>query len=138
MTMYSMSVWEFIKAYRSYIFTVVITLSVTLGCYFLVNREKNNILSLLKKQQLSHEEEVEKIEKAYEDGRKEHAANLLRLQNSLDEIQKKHDDDMRKLETKKVEKVEKLVKSWRNDPTGVEMANQLGKITGFQVVVPGN
>lgn len=138
MTAFSLKVWEFIKTYRGYIAAVVITLGIVFGGYLLVKREKNDVLTLLKNQQAIHDEEIKKIEKAYEDERKEHAANLLKLQSTLDEIQRKHDEDMRVFEVNKTEKVEKLVTTWKKDPTGVDMANQLGKITGFQVVVPEN
>lgn len=126
--------WEFAKPYRSYIFTVLITVAVVVVGLLVLKRKTDSIVDAMVQQQKVHDEQLKKIEEATIAERKAHEENVARLMSSLAEVQKRHDDDMRALDEKKSKQVNQLVQKFKDDPNG--MAKQISDITGFQLVIP--
>lgn len=127
--------WDFIKTYKNYLILGILIVLFSISCYFFMKKEKLDVVTEMKKQQQIHDEEIKEIEKIRKEEKKEYEENFIRLQLSLESIQQKHDEDMRALEERKTKQVDGMVNTWKKDPTGVEMAHQIGKITGFQVLV---
>lgn len=123
-------IWSYVKKYWSY---AALLLAVIFG-YLLFKKEQIDFADALKKIQEAHEEEIRKIQEAREEERRQHEANLKRLQDTLDAVQKQYDDAKKDLDTKKKKEIEDLVKQFGDNPD--ELAKKLSEATGFVIVLP--
>jgi Tfp pilus assembly protein PilO len=119
----------FIKTYWKYFLAGV---SVLVGFIFL--GKKNLDPSVIQKINDAHEDELKKIKELHEKERLENAANLKRMQDTLDEVQKQYDIENKKLDDKKRQEIQDLIKKHGNNPD--ELAKALSGATGFQIFIP--
>ena len=123
--------WEHVKP--SLLPTLLVCVLAIFG-YNLFKKTKSDLLDNMQKLQEVHDEEMKKVIAAQELERKQREENYNKLQTTLSEVQQKYDDQLKTLEKQKATQVTRLVKQFDSDPTG--MANEIGKITGFKVVLP--
>jgi len=98
--------------------------------YLLLRREHADFIDNVKRMQATHDETVRKIVAAHEAERLAHEANLKKMEETLNFIQRKYDEDIRLLEVNKTKTVKKLVDQFDGDPEGV--AKQISGLTGRQ------
>ena len=101
---------------------------------FIFKKTDDSFADRLKKIQDAHDEEMKKIEKAHVQEEREHEANVKKLQDTLDTIQKQYDDAKKDLDVSKKKQIENIVKKYHNDPDA--LAKQLSDVTGFTIVLP--
>jgi hypothetical protein len=126
-------VWEFLKP--SVLPLLVIAVLAFVG-HSLFKKSQDDFVDKLQQQKTIHDEEMKKIVAAQELERKQREENYSKLQAALSDAQKKHDDQIKELEKKRAVQVTRLTKQFDSDPSG--MASELGKLTGFKVVIPEN
>lgn len=124
--------WSVAKPYTIQ-FAVVVGVGGALFFYF--KQVKDTMVDKLQEQQKIHDTAITKIEEAQYLERKTREVNIRQLQASLEDIQKKYDEDLKALEKKKSAQVTSLVQQYEEDPTA--MAKKLSELTGFRLVTPG-
>lgn len=102
--------------------------------YVVTNKRHQDVMELVDRQWRLQDETFKKIIDAHEQERLRHEENLKKLQVTLDEVQRKYDEQTRILEVKKTQQVNRLVQQYDEDP--FEMTKQLGETLGFTVVMP--
>lgn len=122
--------WAFVKKYWQVGLLVV---GVIVGV-FIFKKTDDSFTDRLKKIQNAHDEEMKKIEEAHAQEEREHEANVKKLQDTLDTIQKQYDDAKKDLDVSKKKQIEDIIKKYQNDPDA--LAKQLSDMTGFTIVLP--
>lgn len=122
--------WSFVKKYWSYF---ALALGMIVG-FLLLRNQGAGFADKLKEIQTAHDEELRKINAAREQERKEHEANLKRLEQSLKAVQEQYDAAKKDLDSKKKKEIEELVRLYKDDPE--TLAKKLSEATGFVIVLP--
>lgn len=81
-----------------------------------------------------HDEELKQIQDARAEEQRQHQANVKKLQDTLDAVQKHYDEAKKDLDTKKKKEIEELVKQYKDDPGA--LAKKLSESTGFTIILP--
>lgn len=97
-------------------------------------RETNSYIENMKQMQQIHDEELKKINSAYDEERKQHEVNVAKLQSDLDDARSRYKEASEALDKKKKVEVKSLVDKYGDDPAG--MAKRISQVTGFKVVMP--
>lgn len=130
MPVFFVKLWLYVKKYWSYILLI---LGIIIALIFF-RQEQLDFAEQFKKIQEAHEEELRKIEEARLQERKEHEANLKKLQDALAAVQAQYDAAKKDLDAKKKKEIEHLVKEYGDNPD--ELAKKLSEVTGFVIVLP--
>jgi Tfp pilus assembly protein PilO len=104
-------------------------MGVLVGFVFL--GKKNFDPNAIQKINDAHENELKKIKELHEKERLENAANLKKMQDTLNEVQRQYDIENKKLDDKKRKEIEVLIKEHGNDPD--MLAKKLSEATGFDI-----
>lgn len=123
-------VWLYIKKYWQII--LVITLGIIGLIVFKIDHDR--LLQQIMDIQKNHDEEIEKINAARDEEKRQHAANVKRLQDAMDTIQRQYDEAKRVLEEEKKKQIKDIVTQYGNDPVG--LSEKLSEVTGFKVILP--
>lgn len=110
----------------------ILALSVVGGFFVFYRQQSNMYIENVKRIQQLHEEEIRKINSAYEDERKQHEINIGKLQAELNDVKSKYDAATQVLNTKKKIETRKIVAKYSDDPVG--LATKVSEVTGFKVV----
>jgi Tfp pilus assembly protein PilO len=84
--------------------------------------------------QKAHEEEIAKIKAADEERRAASEANLRKMQERLDAIEKQYEAAQRQLDATKKAEIQAILKEDHDDPDA--LAKKLSEATGFKVILP--
>lgn len=122
--------WLIIKKWWGLAALIVMTI---LG-YLFFRREQQSLADQFKKLQDSHDQEIKAIDDARIEEEKAHEANLKKMQDTLDAVQKQYDQQEKDLDDKKKAEIADLVKQYSDDPD--TLAQKLSEATGFQVILP--
>lgn len=102
--------------------------------FFLLRRRDASVSQQLKDIDAVHREELRKIEEARLRERKEKEESERKYKEAIVLIQEKYEFDKKSLDVRKEKEIKKIVDQHGNDPK--ELAIQLSKATGFEVVMP--
>jgi len=122
--------WLNVKKYWKIVALVLIAI---VG-FIVFRRRESEFIKDIKAINDAHVDELKKIEKAREEEKKRYEENERKLQTMLTLIQKQYDAQLKQLDDKKRVEVEKLVKTYKDDPT--ELAKRLSAVAGFVVILP--
>lgn len=131
------NIWGGFRPHLPVVLSTLLVVSLCYGVYLQVSRDTTGLAVKLQEMQRSHDDELKAIKEAQDVERKQHAENVARLESALAGVKIEYDRRISDLETKKGEKVEGMLRTWRTDPSGVEMAKQLGQILKVDVMLPG-
>lgn len=123
-------IWVFVKTYWKYIVLVLIIIAAVI----FGSKQRIDWMSKLKEIQDAHDAEIKAIEEARAEERRRNEENLKRLQDALEAVQKKYDEQKKQLDSKKKAEVEQIVKEYGDNPE--ELAKKLSEATGFQIIMP--
>jgi divalent metal cation (Fe/Co/Zn/Cd) transporter len=130
MTIFLIKFWAFVKKYWQ---VLLLILGVVISV-IVFKKADDSFIDKLKKIQDAHDKEIKKIEEARVQEKREHEANLKKLQDTLGVIQKQYDNAKKDLDASKKKEIENIVKKYQNDPNA--LAKRLSDATGFAVVLP--
>lgn len=131
------NIWDGFRPHLPAVLSMLLVVSLCYVGYLQVMRDTAGLAAKLQEMQRIHDDELKTIKDAQDVERKQHAENVARLESTLADVKSEYDRRLSDLEKTKGEKVEGMVRTWRTDPSGVEMAKQLGKILKVEVVLPG-
>ena len=114
--------------------TLLVVVAIAATASYLFKRQSDSFIDQVKKIQDNHALEIQKIEQARAEERRQHEENQRKLEESLAAIQKSYDDAKRNLVEKKRVKTDEIVAEANGDP--VILAQKLNKVTGFRIVLP--
>jgi c-di-AMP phosphodiesterase-like protein len=81
-----------------------------------------------------HDKELETIQDVREEEQRQHEANRLKLEATLEVVQANYDDAMKELDSKKKKEIAEIVKQHKGNPDS--LAKKLSEATGFKVIFP--
>lgn len=113
---------------------LIVLVAATILGYFFFRRQEDSFADKFKKLQDSHDQEIKAIDDARIEEEKAHEANLKKMQDTLDAVQKQYDQQEKDLDAKKKAEIADLVKQYHDDPD--TLAQKLSEATGFQVILP--
>lgn len=125
-----MKLWSYFKKYWK---IVGCTLLAIFG-FILLKRRDDSLMQRLKDVDIVHKNELKKIEEARLKERKEWEESERKYQQTISLIREKYESDKKNLDKKKEKEIKQIVSKHGNDPQ--ELAIQLSKATGFQVILP--
>jgi len=99
---------------------------------FFVSRE-NVLLTQMEELNKMHEEQLDKIKKAYDEERIRSEKNIKKLEEDLRTSQKQYESALQELDDKKKINIAKTVIKYNDDPLG--LAKKVQSITGFEIVL---
>ena len=100
----------------------------------LLRKQEGDFVERLRSIQEGHKNEIKKINEVREKERELHELNEEKYRKTIADIQTQYEAEKRELSEKKKKQVEVIVKKYGDDPE--ELALQLSKATGFQVILP--
>lgn len=118
---------DFIKSYWQFF---LVGIGAIIGFVFLGKKDLDS--NRIEKINQIHQDELKKIKELQEKERLENAANLKKLQDTLNEVQKQYDVENKKLDDKKRKEIEELIKEHGNNPD--MLAKKLSEATGFVIL----
>ena len=115
--------------------TVVLLAVATVAAGYALKRRQDDVVDDLRAQSNAYDSAIAKIAAAQEEERRQHEENLRQLQKTLDDVARKHDDDLRVLNERKAQQVGQLVRQYDEDPTA--MTNKVSEMIGIRVYKEG-
>lgn len=127
-------IWAYLKPHIvSILLFICIVCLCVYGRYFL-QKEHEDFISRLNVYQSLRDEEVKKIVAATEEERSLHQENLRKYEETIDIIQKKYLEDVKKLDDAKAAQVKKIVDNFNED--SINAAKKISEMTGLKLVIP--
>jgi len=122
--------WAFVKKYWSYAALFVGTVVAVM----LLKQQGTSFYDRIQEIENAHSEELKKIQEARDEEKRQHEANLKKLEETLSAVQKQYDEAKKDFDSKKKKEIEDLVKLYKDDPD--TLAKKLAEATGFVVILP--
>jgi hypothetical protein len=117
------------------IFLVVLEAIVGVVLFILVQKKNNNVFAdKLRDINILHKEEIDKINNAREEERRQLKQNEENLQKQLIEIKQHYTQQVETLDTKTNKIIEDTTKKYANDPKALSI--ELAKRLGVELYVP--
>jgi len=124
------SLLTFTKKYWQTILLVV----VSVYAYYAVTKSREGVAETLKKMQAAYDAEMSQVDAARLEERKQHEANVERLQAELEAEKKDYEEKKKEFEDKRRTEIGTIVQKYGSDPSA--LADKLSQVTGFQVIIP--
>ena len=100
----------------------------------MLKKQETNFVENLRSIQDAHKSEIKKINEVREKERELHELNEEKYRSTIAGIHARYEAEKRELSEKKKKQVETIVKKYGDDPD--QLALQLSKATGFQIILP--
>lgn len=123
-------VWTYVKRYWS----IAVLIVGGVVAFFVLRRRETSFIDEYERITATHEAELKRIADARAEEQRAHEANVLRMQKTLDAIQKRYDEAQETLDSRKKREVESIVKRYSSDPD--VLASKLAEATGFKIIMP--
>jgi hypothetical protein len=112
---------------------IILILGVLLSVVFFRRRDAD-FTTKLRSIQLDHDQQIKKISESLEKERRLRELNEAKYQEIIASIQLQYESAKKELTEKKKKQIETIVSHHGNDPA--ELAIQLSKVTGFDIIMP--
>lgn len=100
----------------------------------MLKRQKTDFVENLRSIQDAHKSEIKKINEVREKERELYELNEAKYRSRIADIQARYEAEKIELSEKKKKQVETIVKKYGDDPG--QLALQLSRATGFQIILP--
>ena len=127
-------IWDLIKENWKSIIVSVASLIITWQVYAFFSRKDADLLLQMESMQKIHNEELEKVKKAFEEEKIRHDQNVKKLEEDLRLSKEEYVKAQQEFENKKKINVAKIVKQYGEDPVG--LAQKVQSVMGFQIIMP--
>jgi len=127
-------IWDLIKENWKSIIVSVASLIITWQVYAFFSRKDADLLLQMESMQKIHNEELEKVKKAFEEEKIRHDQNVKKLEEDLRLSKEEYVKAKQEFENKKKINVAKIVKQYGEDPVG--LAQKVQSVMGFQIIMP--
>jgi len=127
-------IWDLIKENWKSIIVSVASLIITWQVYAFFSRKDADLLLQMESMQKIHNEELEKVKKAFEEEKIRHDQNVKKLEEDLRLSKEEYIKAKQEFENKKKINVAKIVKQYGEDPVG--LAQKVQSVMGFQIIMP--
>jgi len=127
-------IWDLIKENWKSIIVSVASLIIAWQVYSFFSRKDADLLLQMESMQKIHNEELEKVKKAFEEEKIRHDQNVKKLEEDLRLSKEEYDKAKQEFENKKKINVAKIVKQYGEDPVG--LAQKVQSVMGFQIIMP--
>lgn len=125
-----MKLWSYFKKYWKIIGCILFAVFGLI----LLRRNDNSLMQKFKDIDAIHKNELKKIEEARQKEREEWKESERKYQQTISIIRERYESDKKDLDKKKEKEIKQIVDNHGKDPQ--ELALQLSKATGFQVILP--
>jgi hypothetical protein len=127
-------IWDLIKENWKSIIVSVASLIIAWQVYSFFSRKDADLLLQMENMQKIHNEELEKVKKAFEEEKIRHDQNVKKLEEDLRLSKEEYVKAQQEFENKKKINVAKIVKQYGEDPVG--LAQKVQSVMGFQIIMP--
>lgn len=100
---------------------------------FFIKRE-DDLLNQMQEIDAIHKTEIDEIKKAYSKEKEQTEKNIKKLQEDLKSSEERYNSLLDELELKKKINIEKIVKTYKDNPVG--LAKKVQDVLGFEIVMP--